>query len=47
VADAAEQRERPEGAARGDDELPAEASPADVAEQRMEVPFEEDDAPIG
>ena len=47
AADAAEQRARPEGAAAGEDEIPVEAPAADVAEQRIEVPFEEDDAPIG
>jgi hypothetical protein len=30
-----------------DDELPAEASEADAAEQRREVAFDEEDAPIG
>ena len=29
------------------DELPDEASEADVAEQRREVAFDEEDAPIG
>jgi hypothetical protein len=30
-----------------DDELPAEAAEADVAEQRREVTLDEEDAPIG
>jgi hypothetical protein len=47
AADAAEQRARPDGTATGDEEIPVEAPAADVAEQRMEVPLDEDDAPIG
>ena len=31
----------------GADELPDEAPEADVAEQRAEVPLDEEDAPIG
>ena len=33
--------------AQGDEGLPDEASEADVAEQRVEVSFDEEDAPIG
>jgi hypothetical protein len=47
AADAAEQRARPAGSAAGDDDIPVEAPAADVVEQRIEVPLDEDDAPIG
>jgi hypothetical protein len=35
------------GLATGDEAVPDEAPEADVAEQRLEVSFDEEDAPIG
>jgi len=47
AADASEQRARPAGSAAGEEDIPVEAPTDDVVEQRIEVPIEEDDAPIG